>query len=77
MIQCTTETLISLIQARQRIPGNPHCGTLRRWCHEGLRGIVLETVLVGGRRFTSQEAITRFIERLSQDNQHQTTGSQP
>lgn len=76
MIQCTTETLISLIQARQRIPGSPHCATVRRWCHEGLHGVVLETVMVGGRRFTSQEAITRFIERLSH-GQHQTTGSQP
>lgn len=65
MIDLKSEQLVHLTQAREYIPGQPHSGTIRRWFREGLRGITLETVMVGGRRFTSQEAISRFIERLS------------
>jgi hypothetical protein len=61
-IDLTMEQLVPLREAGQLIPGRPHYSTLRRWQHTGLRGICLETVLVGGRCFTSREAILRFME---------------
>jgi hypothetical protein len=38
-----------------------HVGTIYRWMLRGIRGIRLETVLVGGIRYTSREALERFI----------------
>jgi hypothetical protein len=38
---------------------------IERWRTRGIRGIVLETVKVGGTRYTTAEAIQRFIERLN------------
>ncbi|MEQ8763208.1 MAG: DUF1580 domain-containing protein [Planctomycetota bacterium] len=43
----------------------PHLATVYRWTTRGLQGIVLESVQIGGKRYTSLEAIQRFIERLS------------
>ncbi|WP_390884436.1 DUF1580 domain-containing protein [Humisphaera borealis] len=37
------------------------CATLYRWINNGLRGVKLETVLIGGSRCTSVEACERFI----------------
>ena len=62
------ESLIPIQKASGHIPGRPHLATVHRWFMHGLRGgIKLETVLVGGRRFTSREAIQRFVDRLSGD----------
>lgn len=60
-----TETLISLKDAARRLPGRPHVSTLWRWSTRGVRNIRLETSLVGARRFTSLEAIARFLERIN------------
>ena len=60
-----TEQLRTLTEASREIPGRPHITTMMRWSLRGIRGIKLETILIGGRRFTSEEAIERFIERLS------------
>jgi hypothetical protein len=38
---------------------------VRRWADTGVDGVVLETVKVGGRRFTSLEAIERFLSRIN------------
>ena len=65
MIDTEKEHLKLLSRASADVPGNPHCSTLIRWALRGVKGIKLETVVVGGRRFTSVEAIRRFIERLS------------
>jgi len=40
-----------------------HRSVIQRWITRGVRGVVLETVLIGGIRWTSAEAIQRFIER--------------
>ncbi|MBL8793364.1 MAG: DUF1580 domain-containing protein [Planctomycetia bacterium] len=63
MIDTSHEQLRSLIDATQFVPGQPHVSTLVRWWRLGIQGVKLETVLVGGRRFTSLEAIDRFIQR--------------
>ena len=52
MIDIETEQLRLLTKASADVPGNPHVSTLIRWALRGVKGIKLETVLVGGRRFT-------------------------
>lgn len=70
MIDLQTETVLTLNEAREHLPrrrngSRPHPSTMWRWSTAGYRGIVLETVQVGGTRCTSLEAIQRFVERLS------------
>ncbi len=36
--------------------------TTWRWAQRGVKGVKLETINVGGRRFTSCEAFIRFVE---------------
>jgi hypothetical protein len=66
MIDIEKEQLRLLTKASADVPGNPHISTLIRWALRGLKGIKLETALVGGRRFTSVEAIQRFLVRLNE-----------
>ena len=61
LIDVNHERLLSLADACKEIPGRPHISTLHRWRLRGVRGHRLETVLIGGRRFTSAEAIQEFI----------------
>ncbi len=72
MINIQSETLISRAEAR-RLPwmrgraGRPiSYETFHRWAKRGLRGIVLETIRLGGTVYTSREATQRFIQRLNQ-----------
>ena len=39
--------------------------TIHRWRIRGARGNKLETVLIGGRRYTSQEALLRFFDNTT------------
>lgn len=57
-----TETLIPVLKASAHIPGRPHFATVWRWSTKGVRGVKLESVVVGTRRYTSEQAIQRFIE---------------
>lgn len=41
----------------------PSAATLWRWCLKGCRGIRLESVCIGGRRYVTIPAIERFIHR--------------
>lgn len=70
MIDSTQETVLSLAHATNHIPRRragrkTHVSTLFRWTTAGCRGIVLESIQVGGTRCTSLEALQRFFERLS------------
>jgi hypothetical protein len=56
------EHLYSLAAAAKLLPGEPHLATLHRWRSRGVKGVKLETLVIGGRRFTSLEALGRFIE---------------
>ncbi len=61
-IDATKENVIPFNAARAHIPGRrPNLSTLHRWRLHGVRGRRLETLLIGGRRFTSVEAIARFL----------------
>jgi hypothetical protein len=44
----------------------PHPETICRWARRGCRGVRLETVVLGGRRYSSLEAVERFFTRLSE-----------
>lgn len=64
-INIQAESLIPFADARTAFPGGKRLSlaTLHRWRLHGVRGTRLETVLVGGLRYTSAAAIARFIER--------------
>lgn len=64
-IDIFSEHLVPINQASQHVPGRPHKSTVWRWVLRGVRGQKLETCLCGGRRFTSIEAIERFVSRLT------------
>lgn len=49
------------LQGRKRIAVQ----TLWRWATKGCSGVVLETILVGGCRCTSKEALQRFFAALT------------
>jgi hypothetical protein len=64
------ETIIPPAEAAKELPRRrrgrkTHVSTVYRWMTSGCRGIVLESIQVGGTRCTSREALQRFFERLS------------
>ena len=70
MIESQSEQIITFSQAADELPRRrrgrkTHVSTLFRWSTAGCRGVVLETIQVGGTRCTSREALQRFFERLS------------
>ena len=62
MHDLTNETLITIKQAIKEFPNRPSLPTVWRWMLEGARGRILESICVGGRRFTSKEACQRFTQ---------------
>ncbi len=61
-IDINSESLVTVNEAPKSIPHHPHVATVWRWVYKGVRGVKLDTVTIGGRRYTSKEAIERFIE---------------
>ena len=73
MIDPNTETLISLTEAakglpRRRAGKKVHTCTMYRWSTAGCRGVVLETIQIGGTRCTSREKLALFFRQLTQDS---------
>ena len=64
-IDIHSEKLWLLKDAAKRLPSRPHVSTLWRWHKRGCRGIRLETVVIGGQRYTSDEAMQRFVDRTT------------
>ena len=60
-----SEQLLTLSAAARGLPGPSgrglHTSTIWRWSQRGVKGVRLETVLVGGVRYTSREALDRFV----------------
>lgn len=52
---------LPLSEASKFFPGRPHRSSVWRFAMKGVRGVRLETIVCGGRRYTSEEAILRFI----------------
>jgi len=69
-IDPNSEHLISLTDAARLLPARrkgkkPHVSCVYRWTVTGCRGVVLESIQVGGTRCTSREALGRFFEALT------------
>ena len=55
------EELISPTDACREFPGGRSRPALERYMRKGICGVILESVLVCGKRYTSREAVNRFI----------------
>jgi hypothetical protein len=69
MIDISTEELVSLSEVASMFPGRRGrkvaVATCWRWATRGRKGVRLETISIGGRRYTSREALMRWIDRLN------------
>ncbi len=70
MIDISTETVISPADATKHLPRRragkkPNIATIYRWMQIGVRGIRLESIMIGGTRCTSLEALQRFFDTLT------------
>jgi hypothetical protein len=65
MIDLQNERILPLAEAAKSLPNRPHLATIARWGTRGCRNVVLETLLLGGRRVTSAEALERFFTRVT------------
>lgn len=69
-IDIHNDKLIHFSDAVREFPGGPvSLQTLHRWRLYGIRGIKLDSVLIGGLRFTSWQAIDRFIAARNMEAQ--------
>ena len=69
-IDPNTETIVSLSEVprgrpRRRAGKKPHISCIYRWTTSGCRGVILESIQIGGTRCTSKEALRRFFEALT------------
>lgn len=70
MISIANEQLIPLRDAPKHLPPRPngkrlHISVFYRWITRGVRGILLESIRIGGTTYTSLEALQRFGVHLS------------
>lgn len=65
MIDPSKDKLLSLKEISKNLPRCPSPACLWRWHKKGIRGIRLETILVGGRRYTTANAWSDFIEKTT------------
>ena len=63
------ETLVGMNEACLRFPVQVSRAWLERTIRRGVRGVKLETIFLCNRRYTSLEAIRRFIERTQNRGQ--------
>jgi hypothetical protein len=47
----------------------PNISTVWKWCMKGCRGVKLESICIGGKRYVTPSAIEQFIEARSQPPQ--------
>ncbi|MGP1346171.1 MAG: DUF1580 domain-containing protein [Phycisphaerales bacterium] len=69
MVDLRNEQLIEIKSVPKLLPCRPsgkrvHISAVYRWISRGVRGVRLETIAIGGTRYTSIEAIERFSARL-------------
>ena len=70
MIDHQNEPVFPLAEAPPKLPRRRggkkvNVATIYRWSTRGIRGVVLETIQIGGTRCTSAQALQRFFERLT------------
>ncbi len=65
-IELSNETPLTLAEVPLHVPRRNgrkvHCSTVYRWVTKGVRGKRLESLFVGGVRYTTVEAIERFLK---------------
>lgn len=75
MIDVYHEKVFPLTEAPKHTPTRAgkriHRATTFRWALHGLRGVRLETIKIGGHRYTSREALARFYAELSRSGSTQ------
>jgi hypothetical protein len=71
MMDWDTDSLIPL--AKAPLPG--HVATKWRWAMKGVRGVKLESIVVGGQRFTTADACRRFVANLNGEKPTESTTS--
>jgi Protein of unknown function (DUF1580) len=74
MIDPATETIISLAEATEMVPGKKpgtriHLSAIYRAVWPGHNGVCLETIVLCGRSFTSREAMDRFFKASTEAKQ--------
>lgn len=71
-IDIRNEELCTLGQASSLLPSingrRVSANAIWRWCRKGVSGIHLEHVRIGGRIFTSSDALNRFVNRLAEQD---------
>lgn len=72
-IDISCEELVPIRDVPKRLPTKPggkrvHISAVYRWMKKGVRGVKLDSVCIGGTRYTSVEALQRFVDRLSIDD---------
>jgi hypothetical protein len=80
MIDIRKEDPISFTDAAGTLPARrggkrPHVATLHRWATIGCRGVKLEFVCIGAQRCTSNDALQRFFDRLTELDQATATNT--
>ena len=71
MISLAIEEVLTVQAATSHLPPRAngqrvHVSTVYRWIARGIRGVVLESLRVGGTTYTSVQAIQRFAERVTE-----------
>ncbi len=65
MIDVCEEALFPLSQGPPGLKRRVSAATWWRWATKGVRGARLDSVVLGGRRYTSAEALARFTRALN------------
>ena len=81
MIDVSKEKLLTIREVPRRLPPRPtgrrvHISAVYRWLGRGLGGVRLEWTKLGNTRYTSEEALQRFADKLAQSD-HAAWVSQP
>jgi hypothetical protein len=61
----TDEKPLPLAEAARLLPKRPNPATLWRWRTRGIRGVRLQTLMIGGRRHVLPSALRQFIEAVT------------
>jgi hypothetical protein len=76
MFNYSTEDLVPLRDAAKLFPHKPSLTSLRRWARVGVRRVRLESLASGGRRYTSREAVVRFLAAINPSSSSETIRSE-
>jgi hypothetical protein len=66
-MRVSKETIISLEAARKKFPKECSRSFIDKAWRSGINGKKLSVMKMGGRRFTSEEAVQRFIESITEE----------